>query len=311
MPPAISCLKRFDVWREQSRIAAENLELLWNRLGGWDEMDIWLAELARAEAHGVKKGDEMAFPPVLAKLAAASDEEESASRRQMRRELSAAYAAHLRRALEAENADFDVRAFLQEQNGTKGERIVYVRTPVTDRVFSCFSHMLRSPTVTYQDTLEDVCAKVYAEGADYAILPMRGRDGSFARVTLQLLEKYELHALVGLTLRAEEEEQGQFILAGRELMPPLPDRSAEAVLSLTLFPQTEEDMASLFVAFSAFGCRITALETVRSAYDRVSYRLILEGEGIEDLLILLLLHRIGYTVTGLYRLYSTDDPVFH
>ena len=271
-------------------------------------MDIWLSELARAEASGVNKGDELLFPSVFSEL---RSEEESPSRRQMRRDLCVAYATYFRRALEAERGNFDVRSFLQEGAECKGERIVYVRNPVTDRVFSSLAKLFDAPTVTYQDTLEDACAQVYGESADYVILPVRGKDGGFARVTLQLLEKYELHAVVGLTLSAEGEELGQFVLVGRDLFPPPKAREPLSVLSLTLFPQTEEDMASLFVALAAYGCRITASETVRSAYDRLSYRLILEGEGILDLLIFLALHRIGYTVTGLYPLYHTKDTVFH
>jgi hypothetical protein len=303
-------LKRFDLWREHSRISAENLRLLWERQGGWDEMDIWLDELARAEASGAQEGDELSFPEVLLELATVA-EGETPPRTQMRRSLLASYAAYFRRAMERRFATFDVRELLGGRNGAAGERIAYVRNPVTDRVFSCFSRFFRSPTVLYQDTLEDACAQVYAESADFAILPMRGKDGGFARVTLHLLEKYELHAVLGLSLSSEEGEQGQFVLAGRELIPPKEGKDSPTVLSLTLSPQTEEETASLLFAFAAFGCRITALETVHSAYDRVSYRLMLEGEGIRDLLVLLLLDRIGYTVTGLYRLYSTDGSVLH
>ena len=269
-------------------------------------MDIWLDELARAEACGVRMGDELSFPQILLDLGAC----ETAPRAQMRRSLFASYASHFRRAMEHRHG-FDVRAPFGGDGGNVRERIVYVRNPVTDRVFTHLSRFLKSPTVSYQDTLEDACAQVYAEGADFAILPRRGKDGGFARVTLHLLEKYELHAVWGISLSTEEGEQGQFVLAGRDLLPPFERENAPLYLSLTLFPQTEEETASLFAAFAAFGCRVTSLETVHSAYDRVSYRLMLEGEGIKDLLVLLLLDRIGYTVTGLYRLYSTEDSVFH
>lgn len=179
------------------------------------------------------------------------------------------------------------------------ERVVYVKSPLTDAAYLKLSPLLTAPTVGHRQSFRELFDDVENHYADYAILPLL-TDGVTVQSVSSLFYDYALKICAVCAVPTEDGEI-VFALVSRGAVLHRPPEYA----TFHVLPVGGGAPTALFDALPLLGARLLRLDPVPLTYDpsAVGYRVSVSAADTNALVALsvyLLLYAPGYTGYGFY-----------